>query len=455
VARFKPQIQEKNSKVAFFFLILYTAAVFIRPQEWNVYNVITFPFIRIFIISAFLFYLFEQKPKVWGVQAWCLVGLCFVILLSGLRNYWFMGGVDSMIDFIIVSFIPFILFSSLVNSNEQLHKIFAISLFSTLFMVHHGYSQVMSADGIGWSGTLISQGTRIKYIGIFSDPNDMGMFLLMNVPIAFYFFSKAQNFIIKVAVLIVIGLLLWGIVNTNSRGTLVGLLALCCVYMVFRFGKLKAFIFIGICIPIAFVAMSKFRAIDTEEESAQGRIEAWYSAVQMFKYRPVVGVGKGNFMEHHGRTGHNSYAMVMAELGTLGYFFWFTFLIFTMQKLLYITNGIAQFSDVKPPDNKPPDNKLPVNKSSWEEVAAEYQSLAKVLLYSLTGYAATAFFLSRSYILFLFIFIGLATALIHRVERNYMEEDVRIKHTKFVLKRSIALSFISLVTLFFIIKILV
>jgi len=440
VAKYTPQIEIKNSKVGFFFLILYTAAVFIRPQEWNVHNVVSFPFIRIFIISAFLFYIFEQKPKLWGVQAWCLVGLCFVILLSGLRNYWFMGGVDSVIDFIVVSFIPFVLFSSLVNDNKSLHIIFAISLFSTLFMIHHGYSQIISPDGIGWSGTLISQGTRIKYIGIFSDPNDMGMFLLMNLPIAFYFRSKAKNVFVKLLMLFFIGLLLWGVVNTNSRGTLVGLLALCCVYTVFRFGKVKAFILIGMCIPIAFIVMSKFRAIDTQEESAQGRIEAWYSAVQMFKYRPLVGVGKGNFMEHHGRTGHNSYAMVMAELGTLGYLCWFTFLIFTVQKLIYIINGV-----VKPPDKK----------SNWTDVAVEYQSLAKVLLYSLAGYAATAFFLSRSYILFLFIFVGLATALIYRVEQNYMEDDVRIKHTKLILKRSIALSFISLIVLFFIIKILV
>jgi len=441
VRKYKPKEQENNSNFGFFLLILYTAFIFIRPHEWSL-NPIEFPFIRILLITTFVFYLVQQKPKVWGVQAWCLLGLVVVMVLSGIRNYWLTGGIDAATTFIISAFIPFVLISSLLAENKKINLFLFVILISTLFMLHHSYIQSISAGGIAWSGMSAygGEGGRVRYLGFFNDPNDLGMFLLMNIPIAFYFRSISKSFIIRMIMLAWILMLLYGIYLTNSRGTMLGLFSLAGAYTFFRFGKVKAFILLGICIPIAFVVMNQFREIDSGESSAQGRIEAWYEGVQMFKYRPLLGVGKGNFTEHHHRTAHNSYVLVMAELGVLGYSFWFVFIVFTVRKLLLIINKKIAI----------PEDKL----DDWEEEATKYQALALTLFYCFVGYLTTAFFLSRSFVVVLFVFVGIATALISAIERKYIPKDELVAMNGKIISTTVIIAIISLALLYFVVVLL-
>lgn len=439
MSKYQPVSQESNSNFGFFFLILYTAAILIRPQEWSE-NGFDFPIIRAFLIIAFIFYVLQQKPKLWEAQAWCLLGLTFIIVLSGIRNSWFMGGVNEATLFITSSFIPFILFSSLINDLKALQKMMLVILLSNLFILHHGYSQVISIDGIGWSGEALSQGTRITYLGFFNDPNDLGMLFIMCLPFAFYFSKQSKSIVVRIFYYFLLAALFWGILKTNSRGALVGLLFMFGLYLVLRYGKVKSILVFMVTLPLVFVMMSQFREIDSDEGSAQGRIEAWYAAVEMFKYRPLLGVGKGNFIEHHLRTGHNSYAMAMAELGALGYCLWFVFIFFTARKLYLLMNDKLAIK--------------PNMQDKWQEEQKKYRLLASTFLYAILGYASTAFFLSRTYLVLLFVFVGLACALVHITEKCYIDIDAQKAIDKKLLTSTILLSLISLVGLWFVIKLL-
>jgi len=440
VSKYKPVVSNNNSNFGFFFLLLYTAAIFIRPQEWSSEG-FDFPILRVFIIVAFIAYIFGQKPKFWGGQAWCLTGLIFVIILSGLTNGWLTGGLLSANDFFISSIIPFILYSSLVFNTKKVEIVFIVLLLATVFMLHHGYSQVSSPLGIGWSGNALSQGTRITYLGFFNDPNDLGMFFVMNIPIAFYFYKKFNNFFIKTAMLVLLTLILWGVYKTNSRGTLLGVLSLGGLYFIFRYGKTKALLLFVVFIPIVFVIMNQFRAIDSEEESAGQRIESWYTAVVLFKSKPFFGIMKGNFTEHHYLTAHNSYALVMAELGGVGYVLWFTFIFYTLFKLLAIKMDSLKIAE----------DKL----ERWRTVKSDYQLQATTLMYSLFGFCVTAFFLSRSYVIVLFVFVGIASSIIYRVEHDFCERELQKSDNIQLVKRAIICSLFSLVGLYFVVKILI
>ena len=61
--------------------------------------------------------------------------------------------------------------------------------------------------------------------------------------------------------------------------------------------------------------------ISNGDDSAYGRVEAWYEGIQMFKSSPVFGVGKGMFTDFNNLTAHNSYMLVLAELGFVGSIF--------------------------------------------------------------------------------------------------------------------------------------
>ena len=96
----------------------------------------------------------------------------------------------------------------------------------------------------------------------------------------------------------------------------------------------------------------------------------------------------------------------------------------------------------------------PNKQELWQQEGPEYLTLAKTLLFSLTGFAVTAFFLSRSYVIVLFVFIGMATALISLIERHFIEKDEIKKLNKSIIKQSAVLSMVSLVGLYFVVRVL-
>ncbi len=337
-----------------------------------------------------------------------------------------MGGVTQAIDFIIYGLLPFLLYSALINTLRKQFWIFLILIVACCIIIHHGMSQKLSYNGIGWAGVALSQGTRITYLGFMNDPNDLGMFLVMNIPIVIYLKESSNSFFLKMFYLAALGGILYAIFLTNSRGALIGTFSLVVTYFYFKFGKIKTIITSLIILPVAFVIMSKFREIDSEEASAHGRIEAWYEGIQMLKFRPLVGVSKGAFTDHHFLTAHNSFVLIMAELGVLGYTLWFMTIVLTLKMMLRV---------------------MGLNHELYEtyETLKEDILSAKCLFFSLIGFLSTAFFLSRSYVVFLYLFLGLMCAVFARVATQIPEIN-DVLETKKILKL-IGLSFISLLCL--------
>ena len=167
-----------------------------------------------------------------------------------------------------------------------------------------------------------------------------------------------------------------------------------------------------------FTLSSRLDTISPGEESAHGRVEAWYEGMQMVKENPVFGVGFGLFSDHHKRTAHNSYVLVLAEQGVPGYFLWFSYfgICFVMMYMLQKTykkpkpkwqnldidnaNGGTFYPELPPRQTAPTAN----------TIAPEDQAIARVLFLSFVGFATASFFLSRSYSMQLFLLCGMAVA---------------------------------------------
>lgn len=433
MAHFQAQSQERHPGIAFLFLLLYMAAVYIRPQEW-IPQLEGMLFIRIFLIIAFTLFLFLYSPKRSSPQLIMMLLLCLLIPVSGLRNGWLGGGVYEAQLWIVHSLLPFVVVCGIVVTERRHMAVIWLSIMAALIMVQHGHFQVNSVEGIGWSGMVLSQGTRITYTGMFNDPNDLGMFLLMNIPLTHLLLKRSNSKLLKLAYLAIIGLLIYGIVLTNSRGTLVGLMAYLVSYVWLRFGWKRGVWLIVLMGPIALLAMGQFRTIDATEDSAYGRVEAWYDGFQMFKYRPILGVGKAGFTEHHFRTAHNSYVLILAELGISGYLLW----SMTIMLSLWMAFSIMTAGS---------DSKLT---EQYPDLQRESQ-LAQALLLSLICYCATAFFLSRSYIIILYLFMGLVVAQYHRVEQL---TDNQIELPQNIFGWLFGLSLLSVVGLYLVMRIL-
>lgn len=379
--------------MAFVSLLFYLVFVLVRPQEfWPPLNGV--PVVMLSLIVAAIAMMAQKERRFDAPQVKLLFFMTAVIFLAAIWNGWAGGAIPDAQKFLTTAVLPMIIVSNAIQTAKQQRIAMIFMVIAACIMVDNGIDQKASEDGYGWAGSFLIDNGRITYLGILNDPNDLGMYLVMTLPITIYLFKTTKN-ILRYTYLGATGMLLWGVWLTNSRGSLLGSLCLLAFWGLNKFGVKKS-IFAAIPAgPAAMIIMSKFRTIDAEEESAEGRLEAWYDGFQMLKGSPLFGVGFGGFTDHHHLTAHNSFVLVFSELGLLGYFCWFSFLFLTVICLLSVWND--HFGQ-----------HIECNRSQ------ENRMISRTFTYSMVGYFVTCFFLSRSYTPVLYLFGGMAIASYYR-----------------------------------------
>lgn len=425
MARQFPEKENTDSSFAFFLLFLYTAAVLIRPHEMFI-DTRNWIIIKVFAILCFITLLIAQRPLKLYPQHWMLFALTPLIVISGFLNGSGMTGIDEALQLFVSSIIPLFLYSACITTIKRQHALMFICLIAAITMVHNGHFQQTAFMGNGWALFTHSVGyidlgeRRITYLGFFSDPNDLGMFLVMCIPFTIYFY-KSGNSLIKICMLLTLVTLLYGVYLTGSRGTMLGVGSLAGIYFLVTYAGPKLFIAAMVLAPIAATVVASLQS--NIDASANGRLEAWYHGIHMMLANPIFGIGKGRFREEHGLVAHNSYVHIVGELGIPGYSLWGGALIFTVlvSYLVIKFNNKQKLGDepttlakIKSYELSSMQNrkiqKLQLNKETEKlNITSEY-ALNQTLFFSMVGFMVTAFFLSRSFSLLLFIFIGMSLA---------------------------------------------
>jgi O-antigen ligase len=273
----------------------------------------------------------------------------------------------------------------------------------TTIIAMHGIGQVDTGEG--WSGARTVQGGRITYLGFLNDPNDLAVAFLTALPLAIYLAREAASMLLRWASYGAAGTTLYGIYLTNSRGGFVALLAMLGVYCFHRFGLLRTIVVGPLAlVPLLIMRPSRMEDVSPDEASASERVEAWYTGLQLFFEHPILGVGRGNFTEHHWLPAHNSYILVLAETGLAGYLIWTALIGTTLVALYRVETSLADGSASASPQSGPD---------------AQHAAAARAMLYSLVGFLAAAFFLSRSYIPILYLVLGLSVAVYQIVRQRW------------------------------------
>lgn len=406
--RYTPQVKEKDAALAFFFLFLYAIFILIRPHEFSV-STEQMIIIKVLAILTILLTVATLRPITLLPQHYLIFALIPIIVVSATLNGWFSGGLYQANLMIVSAAIPFFLFSNCITNINRQHIIMYVCLAAALIMVYNGHLQYSSYNGeygtgIGSSrsvGSVARQEIRITYFGFFGDPNDLGMFLVMNFPIAAYFFTTG-NFFKKLIMLGIMSALLYGVYMTGSRGTLLGVVGVVGVYYLITKAGSKLILFAMIAAPLVATLLASFGGVSSSESSANGRLDAWYVGIHMLLGHPILGIGMGNFIEEHNLVAHNSYIHIAAELGIVGYSIWGGVLIVTMLSSFLLMKQFATLEGDEFSDD--------VKKKYIDEIR-----INKTLFFSMVGFMITAFFLSRSYSLLLFVFLGLQTASFIRI----------------------------------------
>ncbi|MFK5892543.1 MAG: O-antigen ligase family protein [Pseudomonadota bacterium] len=400
-------IQPQETTIAFFFLFLYTVCVLIRPHEiWVEYS--DWIIIRVFAILCFLSILLTKRPIIVPYQTILFIIMLPLIMVSAFLNGEGSKGIGASQEIFIALILPLFMYANAITTIKRQHLLMFVSIAASLIMIHNGYIQFESDSGYGWAGySHIVTGSdrggtgRITYLGFFNDPNDLGMLIVMNIPFVVYFYVKG-NFFKKLLMIIIILIFAYGIELTGSRGTQLGAFSLIVVYFLVNSAGYRLFLFIVLLSPIVATVIASFSGIASQDASADGRLEAWYYGINMMLANPVFGVGMDNFIGIHGRTAHNSYVLVAAELGVPGYSLWGGALIFTVLVSYLMIKSQKPVFDKKTRTYIPPKK---VNEESKNELL-----LNKTLFFSLIGFMITGFFLSRTYTVVLFIYMGMTIA---------------------------------------------
>lgn len=186
-------------------------------------------------------------------------------------------------------------------------------------------------EHVGLFGTY-SVEDRVRYRGELHDPNEVALTICAGgMAMLIAFGLRRRRALTLVPTVLGVALVLATVWLTQSRGGLVAAMLVPGIYVVRRWG-LRALIPAGLV--AAPVLMLGGRSGEAADLSTSMRYDAWATGLDMWHHSPIYGVGARMFSEHHFLTAHNSYVLMLAELGIVGLFLFVAILYLCVKTLV-------------------------------------------------------------------------------------------------------------------------
>jgi len=325
-----------------------------------------------------------------AVMLWFLAA----IAVSHLAHAYLSGAADSVHRF-LPALVLYFLIVTLAASASRVHTMIKVIAMMTVALAAQGIVQHHTGFGLG--GQEMYEG-RIQAIGIFSDPNDLGLALVVVMP---YLYLRATGYggpFGRFVSALGLAILMYALYLTESRGGLLAFGGLLVLLLARRLGGVGGAV-VGSVLFLAILALGpRMGSISTGEASAHGRIEAWGVGLDLFEQYPLFGVGANSFTEFHFRTAHNSFVLCAAELGFFGLYAWCMLIVLTVRQSAFVAReALARQAD-----------RLVLCADS-----VRYGSIAFVM---------ASYFLSRTYNEIFYIFVALGAALAIHLRETSAEE---------------------------------
>ncbi|NQT23547.1 MAG: O-antigen ligase family protein [Candidatus Omnitrophica bacterium] len=375
-------------------LLLYVIAILIRPQDWvgimrGIPIVDMIVFVAVFFTFAALTKGSLKIPRV--PENILMIGFLVATLMSHVAHTYF-GGIIFTIDCMSKIVIFFFLVLIIVDSKRKIDILVSVIILAAVFMAINGMLQFYRGFGfVGDTPTIDTGIIRIRGYGIFHDPNDLALFFAVAFPFILMLIIRRRNLLELVFASISAVLVIGATWLTNSRS---GFLALALAILVFFRRRLKGFkwIFFTAISVVLLLAFSPVRLTKSFfDQSSHERLMLWGYGNRMLRENPLFGVGYKMYASYaEWSAAHNSFINCYSELGLFGYFFWIA--------LLYV--AIIGLWNMNPQNN---------TRSTEEN--NEIMLTGDALLAGIVGYLVASMFLSRTYIIVLYLLIALSCKL--------------------------------------------
>ena len=348
-----------------------------------------------------------------------LVGLAFATFMSVLVGAsWAGGGLTALLLFIPNAF-AYLLVCVHCTTKRKVQIVILMMLFVCLFVIaqgavelHRGLPQGVDAREVNMDGSYFMGMSnehkewfyRLRGQGQINDPNDFAQLIICVLPLMFFFWQKKRNFQNFLFVLVPVGILLWGAFLTHSRGSILAMMAVLIMALRKKIGTVPSLILAGLLFAGAS-ATGYTGGRDISTTSGEDRTELWGDGLQLLKSHPLFGIGFGNMPDAIGKTAHNTIVVCAAELGLCGLFFWSMFLFPSVRDAVVVASPrtVIEKKEVVLNDTAFP---LPPPGATVPD-EAEIRRLGRLLVLSFVGFMVTGWFLSRAFVLTLFLLGGL------------------------------------------------
>lgn len=395
----RPFMNPLASMLVRFYLML----LIIRPQEYDGWPP---EFAILAIVEAFAVLTWAgDRKQLYSLSTLYLAILNFAIFASLV----FISpgiAISESINYFLTILLMFLLVSHAVDTIDRHLQVARVLVWSVVVVALHCVDQYFDPSQTGWTGQTMSFRTdsgdalyQARYLGIFSDPNDLGMLLTASIPMSFLLIGAAKSGLSKFVYVGVIALTIYAIYLTNSRGTYLATIAMLGTYFWYRTGTFKTMMLGLAALPVLIVAAPS-RFATALDESSLGRVDGWWAGLQMWKAYPIFGVGKDQYTEHHILTAHNSWILALAEIGTVGYLAWCAFLFSSMfYAYRIVITPVAKFMAV----------------GMSEERAKLETMVAKSTFSGLVACCVSMMFLSRTFMQLIYLIAALVVGQAFRI----------------------------------------
>ena len=339
--------KQKTSDWLFYGLLLFFVFEYARPGSY-LPILDTLKINTVIPISVFVFSLFSRgdpgTSEILNAKntRWLLffLSLFFLSVITADVTFYVYTKFMAILGYILAYF--FIV--KIINTEKRLATLFVLLVWIHVILL------VLNPD------VVLHPESRHYLVGVtfLGDGNDFALSSCIVIPFAIYLFQTAENKFKRILLFLILGILIFAVIGTQSRG---GFIALSAVFLYFLMESEKKIQILVMAVVIAvivgiFTPAEYFKRIESikdyeTESSAQGRIMAWKSAVRMALDNPVTGVGAGHFPVKYGveyrppgigrtdipwSTAHSIYFLILGEFGFPGIIFLVGIILFNIRR---------------------------------------------------------------------------------------------------------------------------
>ncbi|ANT60663.1 hypothetical protein AYJ57_09970 [Salipiger sp. CCB-MM3] len=300
----------------------------------------------LFVLLAARYAVYKDKPYVPMVAVTFLCIIFALKLISATYALRWGVSVDLSKDFIKEAAVA-ILALAFMNHKRGFETValsatIPIAIICTLGV----YQLVFGASPSGFSGFSRFTESSSRFSGMLLDPNFFAAIVVFTVPLGLFQFLNARNPLTMVLWALVVAAMIAGLLATQSRGSLIGLM-LGLIVLATSFTRRQLFVACIVMVLVVVLAgviasdelIERFSSIfstaaagEAQDASTEGRLASWSVAYNVFNEHPWFGVGVGNFEAHYqngaleaglifrgeGRATHSLYLEFLTEQGIVG-----------------------------------------------------------------------------------------------------------------------------------------